>query len=203
MVSAMKIIVLFLFTAITSLTVIANENDVSISIGGGQVESEQVSSQALSYSQRLFSNQVLSLPLDIALGVRYTNIQSSKFYIFEDEEYLKPINLQALNLMIDTRVNFKSFLLGFNLDLLGYTKGSSAEINNSDDETDVVSSNFFFFTNDQGTLNSEFWIGKEVKNQLLRGGIAHIVIEYEGDNPGNEKRQRFFNNFFISLGYLF
>jgi hypothetical protein len=198
----MKLFVTFLF--LFSTASFAAENKVGLALGMAQVEEESVHSIALDY-QYLFEGATLgSGVLKIGPGVRYTRISSDKFAIYKDDEYLENMAVNAFNLALYTEYALKKIVFGFNIDLFGFSTGSVSDIKGTNDDTSPANQNLFQGGSaDQGTLNSEFWAGYRADQWLFRGGIAHFVTEYKGDNPEGDKRQRFFNSLFLGAAFYF
>jgi hypothetical protein len=175
---------------------------VDITIGQAQVEGEAVSTQAISYHVLKDIYKYNSIQFKAGLGVRWTRLNSSEFAIYKNEEIVDDLSLNAYNIAFFSEAHYNNWVVGFNIDLLGQTSGDNSNINGTNQDP----SSFNMLRggeNDEGTLNSEFWFGRRLDNLTIRGGMAHIVTQYEGDNPKNEKRQRFFDAFFLSAGWSF
>jgi hypothetical protein len=184
-----------------SVNAFAFEHKIGLTTGQGQVVGEAVSSTSIDY--HLIREADLIKNFYYGFGARYTRLQSNAFAIYKDSEVLNDLSVDALNIAIYSEYRIKKFKLGFNIDVFGQTFGSDSTLNGGSTELSPVSSNILLGgENDEGTLNSEFFLGYQVSDSIaLRGGIAHIVTHFQGDNPKGEKRQRFFDVFFLSVQF--
>ena len=180
----------------------AIDKRVDFSAGVGEVEGTNVSVQSSSFYflKQVYKTQEITLKL--GTGLRWNRITASEFAIYKNQEIIEDLNLNSYNIALYSEANYDNWAAGFNIDLIGSTEGDKSSINSSEEKP--TSFNMFRGgSNDEGTLNSEFWIGRKLNQLMLRVGLSHAVIQFEGDNPENEKRQRFFDSFFASLNWTF
>ena len=182
----------------------AQNQKVGITLGAGSLEGEAVNVNAIDYQYFLQNFSLFQGKLRYGFGPRISTISANKFALYEDEEFVEDVALTLANIAFYSEFQLQDLILGFNIDLLGITSGKSGTIEDTNEEVDPIKTNLLLWAeNDKGSLNSEFWLGYHFDNVTLRGGLAHIVLEYEGDKPTNEKRQRFFDTFFLSAQYSF
>lgn len=197
----MKFIV---FICLFSLSIFAQDNKIGVTYGIGAVEGESVTVSAIDYQRFLKDFSLLGGKLKLGVGARVSFVSSDEFAIHNDDEIIEDVNLTATNLAVYTEYQLDNLVVGFNIDIFGVTSGDESDFQNSSESESPVSNNILLGgDNDSGTLNSEFWLGYNFAPFTIRGGLAHVVIEYEGDNPKNEKRQKFFDTFFLSAQYNF
>lgn len=198
----MKTILIFAFLSIHLLA--KDTLSWDLGLGSGQVEGKSVRVRTIGFHSFLNDLSLLSGKFSYGFGMRGSLINANEFAIYKDDEVLEDVLLSAYNLGIYTQYQRDRYLLGFNIDILGFTMGNDSDIKGTNDSESPVDTNILLGgKNDQGTLNSEFWVGYQFNKLVLRGGLSHVVIEYEGDNPKNEKRQRFFDAFFFAVQYTF
>lgn len=109
----------------------------------------------------------------------------------------------AINLGLYTDYSItENVLIGFNIDLIGFSFGSEKDglveiqepINASvPDKGKPTSFNALLIgNNDIGTLNSEFWIGYRIaSNLMVRGGFSYLFVEYTTEGQYQEDNDRF------------
>lgn len=166
--------------------------------------------QSLSFLGRMMFVSPIADTFFIGAGARYSGISRGSEIVIGDkkEKTLSKIELQALNVLIAADwIISDPWLVGMNLDILGYTfSGSTVRLmpNNADAEPESINM-FLYSKNDRGFLNSEFFVGYRAMPELiLRGGVSHQVIEYSGVGfTADEKLQKFYNLFFVAFDYQF
>jgi hypothetical protein len=103
---------------------------------------------------------------------------------------LGSVNANSLNLFINLRYQLsKKLSVGFNIDAIGFSFGKKKRgtfINNenqTDTEASVTSFNVLLISdNDRGSLNSEFYVRYNLKEDWsLKGGAQFVFIEYTTD----------------------
>ncbi len=189
----MKYLILFI-----SLSSVAS---TSIHYGRGEVDKSNITTIALSYGKKIKTFKALEGIVTLSLGGRLTHLYGRDFLINDDSrEYLNLVKLYSLNTTLFSEYEIHNIKLGFNIDLLGFTRSSSASINAGNNKIKAESLNALLVgENDKGTLNSEFWIGYKD----FRIGMAHVVTEYEETNLVAGKRQKFFDTYFIAYELLY
>lgn len=180
------------------------EHRAGLTLGLAPIEDEQATTMALDY-QALF--ELFNLgpgTLSVGAGIRATRISASSFPIYKDSELIEEVSVTSLNAAFYSEYKLNNVRAGFNIDLIGSSFGSSSDIKDSDEEVNPNGNNYLGGTSaDEGTLNSELWLGYQISNILLRAGSAHIVTHYTGKNPEGDKRQRFFDSYFVSAQWIF
>lgn len=137
------------------------------------------------------------------LGVRLSRYTASEYQPSSKRtEALKDINLMSTNIFGQIHYDMNNWKFGFNLDLIGSSSGDASTILGSSNEVNPVTNNIFLYgKNDKGSLNSQLFARYNLDQWFLKAGLAHTVVEYEDDFLGDdERRQRFFDSFFIGLG---
>ena len=175
-----------------------------LALGAGQVEGKGVSIRTIGFHSFHDDLSLFSGKFSYGWGMRGSLINANEFAIYKEDEVLEDVLLSAYNIGLYTQYQQEKYLLGLNIDIFGFTMGNDSDIKGTNNSESPIDINILLGgKNDQGTLNSEFWIGYQFNKLVLRGGLSHVVIEYEGDNPKNEKRQRFFDAFFLAAQYTF
>lgn len=158
---------------------------------------------------------VFSERFKIGVGLRHTSFIGSEYKTTANQPNsggkvtIKNPRIHAYNLVF-----FSSFFIGsnwsvgFNLDLIGISHGprkDEGEFSNGLEGRPTKNNVFKGGSKDDGTLNSEFWVGYNLNSDwLLKAGFAHFVAEYKTTQAQADGTQRFrkFNNFiFIGINY--
>lgn len=187
----------------------ATEDIVSFGYGMGKTDpnSESISSITLSYGKLFDLDQKLwSGKIKIGAGVRAYAVSADQFQTNPDfNEVVEDLSSRSINAFIEGRFVWEKWVAGANLDLIGTTFGSDSRIRGTTSTTTLQSFNLFLFgTNDRGSLNSEFYAGYNFSPLSIKAGLSHMVTGFNGDVAGtSEKRQAFYDLFFISLSYHF
>ncbi|MBL7664389.1 MAG: hypothetical protein JNM93_04605 [Bacteriovoracaceae bacterium] len=178
-------------------------SQMGLGLGIGKVDGEDIQSIAFDYSIKVHQLNLFSLPLNIGLGLRYTNLTSDTFKInSKGNETLTDLSSQSYNIAVYSDYELSFMSLGFNIDLLGYTHGRQTSISSS--ATKVRPEQFNLLLGgeaDLGTLNSEFWVGKKFQSFTFKLGMSHLVTEYDDKNITLGKRQKFFDTYFLNIAY--
>lgn len=148
--------------------------------------------------------------LKLGFGARLTNIWlRSGFEVGDSQTIALPATSTAY-LNADLHLTFLlSDLLevGMNIDLIGASFGN--EVQSSVGKVAPRGFNLLLGgKNDRGFLNSEFYAGyRMTEHWILRSGLSHQVVEYEmaqdSGNASSNHYQKFYNLFYLSIGYLF
>lgn len=134
----------------------------------------------------------------------------------EDRLLLDNVRLATLNASVHAAVRLSEPLeAGFNLDVaggsLGGSTGGSYRPAGGGPPVGVSASpakgNLFLFgSNDEGSLNSEFYAALRISPALsLRAGLSHFLTEYRADRelPGGRRSfRRFSNLLFVGLRWI-
>lgn len=176
------------------------ENHVGLNLGLANLESESIKTFAVDY-------HILHKVLDsdfgsffIGTGLRATRINADSFPIYKDLEFLENVYVTSLNAAFYSEYRYNKIRAGFNIDLIGSSFGEKSDVKNSSEKVAPNANNYLAgSTADEGTLNSEVWVGHDFDGYTLKIGSAHIVTHYNGENPIGKKRHRFFDSTFISL----
>jgi len=195
----------FIFLIIFSVSnAIALEHRLGTSLGLGRVKSETVKTFALDYHLLTNIHKSAYGDFKVGSGVRVTHVSSNDLPIYRSVEAIEDVSLTAANIALYTEYNYLKYFLGFNIDFIGTTFGNDSKVEGSVNKVGPSKfNNFRGGDNDVGSLNSEFWAGYKFDKTLIRAGLSHQVIQYDGSNPKGDKRQRFFDVLFISAQWCF
>ncbi|BBH52780.1 hypothetical protein [Fluviispira sanaruensis] len=178
--------------------------------------------QVSAYSVIFYQHFKLNIPLDkINVGylIRLSNFSSRNNLFYTDSssseksaeksiQIMSP-NVYSLNTGVTANVDLiYNISLAFNLDIIGYSFGSSKNIVNTPVQAKPAPLNLFLYNiNDLGSLNSEFYVYYLFNKYLVfRAGLSHYFSEYITETPlaDNSKRfRRISNLFFFSCGIFF
>ncbi len=137
-------------------------------------------------------------------GYRLTSYQASEYHPSSRNEVIEDVDFMSHNLFGQVHYKMDKYIFGFNLDLLGTSSGSDASTETSQDLAVVENNSFRGGKSDTGSLNSQLFAQYDFEDFYLRGGLAHIVIEYDNIGLSNDdKRQRFFDSWFMAVGKSF
>ena len=161
-----------------------------------------------------FRGQRFLKDLELGIGGRYTAFFGSDYTTnpvidTEQEIIIQNPMVHAVNISFFSSYKLtNSLMMGFNIDLLGLSFGParpSSDFSNGFDGSPTQLNIFKGASNDEGTLNSEFWLGYLVSSKiLLKAGFAHFVGEYEttqSQTDGNNRFRKFNNFLFIGINF--
>lgn len=115
---------------------------------------------------------------------------------------------QSLNIMIGAQYHYRQWFAGFNIDLAGIKLGEESavieQIQNSGTihRSAVANGKLNLLKvgyNDEGFLNSEFYIGYQWSRFALKAALAHVYIQY---TPAENQSQINDAEIFYNLGTL-
>jgi hypothetical protein len=201
----MKKIITFL-SILASFTSYAGQSSIEFGYGTGTLEDNTISSK---HAQFLYTpdRSIMNLfggKVGYGLGFRITNYTADLFQASDIKtEFLEDVNVTAHNVFAQIHFQRGNLQLGFNIDLFGITNSTSANIQGGSQRIENETSNLFLYAeNDRGTLNSQFFAAYNFSSVLVRAGLSHSLITFEDTGlSGDNNRQRFFDLFFLSLGY--
>ncbi|WP_186648712.1 hypothetical protein [Fluviispira vulneris] len=208
----LKRICFFVFSNYICFPVLADKG-INLSYG--------LDGQSSSYSIFFYQHFKLNSPLDkINIGyiIRFSNFNSARDLFYSDSsssertadksiQIMSP-NVYSLNAGVSANAElFNNIGLGFNLDILGHSFGSTKYIVNSTIQAKPSPLNLFLYNiNDLGSLNSEFYLYYLLNDQIFfRTGLSHYFSEYLTETPlvdNCKKFRRISNLFFFSCGII-
>jgi hypothetical protein len=155
-------------------------------------------------------------------GVRYNflNDHSKSYNVVENGTAISDRTLtiednqrHSINLYLNALLTGKHFFAGFNIDVLGFSLYNTGSLNGNYNAVSQTTVPVQYTIpklnllkvgyNDEGSLNSEFYIGYKLGKKLsLLGGVSHYSVQYKvDDNHVTDTFTKFYNLAFIKLTY--
>lgn len=195
---------LFINTLIlTSLSISQNVfgyAEAELNYGQTEVESEPLTS--ISFLLSIQEDNIWN-NFGLGAGVRFSRYTASEYAPSKERsEVLEDMSVTSTNLYGQVHYRVGNFKLGFNLDIIGNTVGNESDTKNSSLEVSPLGFNQFAGgENDQGSLNSQLFLAYYLGEYFISIGSAHTVLEFADNGlDGDDRRQRFFDSFFIGIG---
>lgn len=180
---------------------------LEVGVGRGEVKNEDISAD---FIQMTYSPEktisFLQGEVGYAYGLRASFYKADVFQAStSSSERLEDLDIVSYNVFGEIHYKYHSLKLGFNLDIIGVSNSSSSKIEGTDTEIENETFNLFQGGEaDKGSLNSQLFLAYTFDPIVLRLSLSHAVVRFEDNGlSGDDSRQRFFDTFALSLGYVF